>query len=124
MRTLFFALLVLLTGTSASSMTAETQLRLFANCAGRLTAELEHAWLLDTGSASMIENQRAQVVDLLSAVIPPDRGWEVLNWRIDARAAQRALLQRATFGKDTHDAQWARDAAALYLNDCTGLLLS
>ena len=124
MRTLLPTLLCLLVCTPGYATTGDSQLRTFANCAGRLTAQLEHAWLMHDDSAETIEDQRAQVVELLSAIMPQEAGRDVLNWRIDARAAQRALLQRATFTQDPSEAEWAGNLAQQYVADCTGFLLS
>lgn len=108
----------------AWGLPADQQLRSFANCAGRLTAELEHAWLTYDDRADVIEAQRKQVVELLNAVLPQNRGREVLAWRVEARAAQRALLMRATFADNSDDAAWAAKVASEYRADCTSFLLS
>lgn len=68
--------------------------------------------------------QRAAVIDLIDAVMPADRGREVLHWRISAKLAQSALLTRATFNDDRQDAAWAREQADRFARECTGLLLS
>lgn len=103
---------------------AEDQLRTFANCAGRLMAQLEHQWLVQSDDADITQHQRRQVVELLNAILPPERGREVLGWRADARAAHRALLQRAAFAQDETDAIWAAQMAEQYVADCTVFLLS
>ncbi len=122
---MFLCLLVMIgqPGVAAAASTDDL-LRTFASCAGRLTAQLEHQWLLQSDDAQDTEHQRAEVVALLSAIMPDDRGRQVLSWRTDARAAQRALLQRAQFGTDPDDAAWAARTAGRYVADCTGFLLS
>lgn len=114
---------LVLTG-PAQALTPETQLRTFAACAGRLTAQLEHAWLFASEDSHKIERQRSQVVELLMAVAPSNRGRDILHWRIEARAAHRALLSRASFGASDDDATWAMTLAENYVADCTGFLLS
>ncbi len=103
---------------------ADEQLRTFAACAGRLSAQMEHQWMFDGDASEITKRQRAQLIDLVSAVMAPDQGREVLNWRISAKAAHHALLTRATFNDDPADAAWAADMAALQTADCTALLLS
>ncbi len=102
----------------------EGQLRAFANCAGRLTAQLEHQWLMQSEASDITQHQRSQIVDILHSIIPEDRGREVLSWRTDARAAQRALLNRAQFSKNPADAAWAATQAEVLLADCTSYLTS
>lgn len=124
MRTLLCLFLILGQPSLAQVNTPEGQLRMFANCAGRLTAQLEHQWLLQDANSDETERQRADIVDILAAITPKDRGRDVLSWRIEARAAQRKLLSRATFATNPQDAIWAADMAESYLSDCTGYLLS
>lgn len=124
MRTLLCLLLMLGQPSLAQASSPEDQLRTFATCAGRLTAQLEHQWLMQTAGADALQRQRGQIVELLEAVMPRDRGRDVLNWRIEARAAQRALLQRATFGTQADDAAWASQMAEQFMADCTVFLLS
>jgi len=74
MRTLLCLLLMLGQPSITSAFSAEDQLRTFANCSGRLTAQLEHQWLMQTDDIDQTERQRAQLVELLNAVMPADRG--------------------------------------------------
>ncbi len=108
----------------AQAFDPEQQLREFATCAGRLSAVMEHQWLFDGAAADRTKAQRAAVIDLVEAVMPPDRGRDVLHWRISAKLAQSALLTRATFNEDPVDAAWAREQAKRFERACTGLLLS
>jgi len=124
MRSLLCLLLMLGQPSLAQVNTAEGQLRMFANCAGRLTAQLEHQWLLQSENADQIERQRTEIVMILQSMVTRDRGRDVLSWRTEARAAQRALLNRASFAADKSDASWAADKAESYLLECTGFLLS
>ncbi len=70
------------------------------------------------------EAQRASMLSLVEAIMTPDQGRDVLNWRIDAKQAHAVLLTRATFNDDADDAAWALNRAEAYLAACTGLLLS
>lgn len=107
----------------ASPIVAGTDLtRTFASCAGRLSAVMEHQWLMSDPGAKVTEIRRQTMISLLEAVINAGQGREVLNWRIDAKQAQSVLLTRATFNDDPADAHWAHTRAETELAACTGLL--
>lgn len=107
----------------AASGTQDT-LRLFASCAGRLSAQMEFQWLVGDPAAEATESQRSHLISLIEAVQSDADGRHILNWRIDAKVAQAALLSRAHFNDDPQDATWAAEMAAQLTSDCTGLLLS
>ncbi|HEV8035877.1 hypothetical protein [Yoonia sp.] len=108
----------------AQPIDADEQLRTFATCAGRLSAVMEHQWMFDGPASERTEDLRDAVLELVEAVMPAERGAEVLQWRISAKVAQAALLRRASFNNDTRDAAWARTQAGRLEQECTGLLLS
>ena len=124
MRTLLCLFLMLGQPSFAQVNTPDGQLKTFANCAGRLTAQLEYQWLHQIAGSDQTQRQRAEIVMILETMISEDRGREVLGWRTDARAAQRGLLERASFATDPADAAWAAQQAESYLLECTGFLLS
>lgn len=95
----------------------------FATCTGRLSAQMEHQWLISDPSADRTEAQRAAMISLLEATTPPGGGRDVLARRIDAKQAQAVLLTRATFNDDPEDALWARRRAESEIAACVGLLL-
>lgn len=95
-------------------------LRHFASCAGRLSAQMEHEWLLNDPASDTTESYRALMIELIDAIMDPDDGRDVLNWRVDAKIAHAALLTRATFQAD----RWASNRAQDMVNDCTALLIS
>lgn len=99
-------------------------LRTFAACAGRLSAVMEYQWMFDGAASEVTQTQRGYVLDLLDAVMEPDQGRDVLQWRLAAKQAQSVLLTRATFNDDPTDAAWARVQADRYAQACTALLLS
>lgn len=70
----------------------------FASCAGRLSALMEHQWLTNGPASETTGRQRAEMLALLDAIMAPDKARQVLNWRIEAKAAHAALLTRTTFG--------------------------
>ena len=96
--------------------------RAFAECAGRFSASMEHAWLMQDPGADRFERDRAAFVDLLDAVGGAS-GRQALAQRIDAKAAQARLLQEASFGTDSERAAWALRRADEQLATCRLLLL-
>jgi hypothetical protein len=116
LRTVFAALLGLIL--LAPPGRADPLLREFAVCAGRMTAQVEHDWLMmqDAGAAMAA---RDGLVALVAALALPDDAPQVTLWRTTARIATRALLERATFRNDAA----ARDRAADLVNHCRALVL-
>ena len=95
----------------------------FANCAGRLSAQMEHQWLINDANADRTKAHRAAMIALLEATMPRDGGRDVLARRIEAKQAQAVLLTRATFNDDADDAQWALRRAEMEIAHCVGMLL-
>ena len=122
LRTIGFCLLGFLP--AAPAFAHDDPLQTFASCAGRLSAEMEHQWLMSDPATDRTEAQRASMLSLVEAIMTPDQGRDVLTWRIDAKQAHAVLLTRATFNDDADDAAWALNRAEAYLAACTGLLLS
>ncbi len=110
-------------GVPAAASPADDLLRTFARCAGQLLAATEHAWLIQDPRAETYEGQRAAFLALLEAVTPEARAAEARSFRISARAAQRALLNQASFGADRQKASWAERRATYQLQQCQGLVL-
>ena len=107
-----------------TSVHAQDIVQTFATCTGRLSAQMEHEWLMNDPASERTETHRATMIALLDAVSPPNRGRDILAWRIDAKSAHAMLLTRATFNDDTEDAAWALRRAQTQVSACTGLLLS
>lgn len=107
-------------GPPAAASTMET----FAACTGRLSAELEHAWLMGEEGEASLAAQRSAFIEILSAITPPDESRRALSVRIDAKQAHAVILTRATFADDPSQIQWATAQARLHLRACTDLLLS
>lgn len=76
--------LIALTAAPAAALdgTADPQLRFFAGCAGRLSALMEHQWNYDTTAVAQTTRYRAEMIDLVSAVMPSDAGRDVLLMRV------------------------------------------
>ncbi|MFZ5962241.1 hypothetical protein ACOXXX_04755 [Thalassococcus sp. BH17M4-6] len=98
--------------------------RLFAGCAGRMSALMEHQWMFDGAASDRTKKVRAGFVALVEASVGQGvTGRDALNWRIDAKMAQARLLQLATFSDDARIVRQARRRADLYLAECENLLL-
>lgn len=115
---------VLLAASSAGSPAhADPDLpRLFATCAGQFSAAVAHSWLTQDPDRARLESDHATFRMLLEAM-GLDTDPDTLNLRIDARAAQAALLQAASFGTDTTRALKAKRRANAQINTCRLLLL-
>lgn len=96
----------------------------FASCAGRLSAQMEHEWLMTDAASARTAALREAMIELVEAVMPNDRGREVLAVRIEAKQAQAALLTRATFQPDKSGADWAARRAESEIAACTALLVA
>ncbi len=96
----------------------------FAGCAGRLSAQMEHEWLLSDPDAERTEAHRGAMVGLLQATMPADAGREILAHRIQVKAAHSRLLTRASFNNDPDDARWARLRAETEIATCLSMMLN
>ncbi|WP_281995606.1 hypothetical protein [Ruegeria faecimaris] len=95
----------------------------FAACAGRFSAELEHAWLMNDDRTDQIAHRRAQFIDLLNTTVPDDQRRHALHLRIDAKMAHAKLLSAARFSHDADRSKWAVRRARAEIDYCTGFLL-
>lgn len=119
-----FAALSLAAATAGPLRAGQDMHWTFADCAGRLSALMEHQWLMGDPRADQTKAQRAAMIGLMEATMPPHEGREVLARRIEAKQAQAVLLTRATFNRDSADADWALRRAEMQISACVGLLLS
>ena len=106
---------------AAAPARAEPLAERFAACTGRLSAQMEHHWLLSR-PADTIARRREAMISLLEAVQPPGGGPALLARRIEAKHAQAALLTRASFNDDPADAHWALARAEGEIASCAALL--
>ena len=95
----------------------------FADCTGRLSAQMEHQWIVDPPASDLTRSQRGRMIELLEAAMLPEDGRRVLIRRIEAKMAQAQLLTRARY--DAHPGQAARAQALAdrQLSACLSLLL-
>jgi hypothetical protein len=103
---------------SGSPVSADPLLREFAVCAGRYSALVEHLWLVDGPASERAAEMRDGFLALVEAVEEPGMEAAVMGWRIEAKAGQRALLQRTFFTQD----QAAGTRSSQLLQGCTDLI--
>lgn len=123
MKTFAGAAMLMVLPCLAPAQSGDPLLQRFAECAGRMSAQMEYAWLVGIPPED-ITAQRAAMIGLLDAVTPPEARRDALALRIEAKAAHWRLLTRATFNDDPADADWALTRAQQAVAGCTALALS
>ncbi len=117
-------LLVLMGSLQAPAAFAQTaDLHTFASCAGRLSALMEHQWLLSDPSSDITARQREGMLSIVAALSEPGQEAVALAWRIEAKAAQADLLTRARFDTNEATAAQAARRSDELLGMCRSLLL-
>lgn len=94
-----------------------------ASCTGRLSAEMEFAWLMNAPDADELEIRRAHLIDILESLGPGDDPRRRMALRIETKMAHARLLSTAYFGKDETRAIWAKKQAMRQISSCESLLL-
>ena len=130
LRTLSVALVATLAAVPGGALpfSASERALAFAACAGRYSAEVEHDWLLHPAESPAAEARRDAFLALLDAVapdaihdgVPPHL---LMATRLEEKAAQAALLQRAAFHTDPLAADAALAAAERRIAACGGWIL-
>ena len=115
--------ILIILGLCGPAVADDALLHLFAGCTGQISAEMEHAWLMNDERAPALAAQRLKFVSILDAIMPRDRARETLNHRINAKLAHSAILTTATFGTDPRLVRMAKKTALLRLTQCQNLLL-
>lgn len=99
---------------------------LFARCAGRLGAEETHGWLTGAPGGAARRGARQAMEELLQAAADPAAGPDavahLLALKVEAKLAQRALLERAQFSRDPVEASRAGRLAHVLLAPCLAAL--
>lgn len=98
-------------------------LRLFATCTGRLSALREDQWHGAGALADQSAARMAMMAELTQAMTPAGAEAQVMGWRVEAKAAQAALLSTARFGQDRSTAERAAGMAEHQIAPCRSLLL-
>ena len=126
LKTYLFAAALTISPPTAHAVTgdADDLTRFFARCTGQFSALMEFQWLTNDPAADQTEQYRAQMIDLLEAVMPTDQGRAVLSLRINAKVAFAALLHRGYFSEDAEDAVWVQTRVDREIANCRGLLLN
>ena len=101
---------------------ATDALPLFATCTGRFSALIEHQWLTGEASDSTAAD-RAAMLALLEAVTGADQRTEAMALRVEAKLAEAALLEQASFGP-VANRLWARARAQTLVEECRSMLLT
>jgi hypothetical protein len=122
-RSLRTCLAVFLLGVSSGPGATEALLQQFAVCAGRLSAVMEDQWMFDGPASEHTRGELAAMVALVEALMPPESGVRVMDWRIKAKVAQRALLHQARFRTDARLSAVAMARAETLTAECRSLLL-
>lgn len=107
---------------AGSALAQQDLLRHFATCTGRLSAQMEHQWLIGDQGSSRTEALRDEIVGLLDAVTTHASASRALGARIDAKHAHAALLQVASFGRDRRTATHAMNLALQQVAVCRRLI--
>ena len=98
-------------------------MHIFAGCTGRVSAQMEHAWLMNDARAGELADLRLKLVGILEAIMPADQARATLNHRIEVKRAHSAMLTTATFGTNPRQAKMALRAAQIQVDACRNLLL-
>lgn len=96
-------------------------LRFFATCAGRMSALMEHQWIVDGPASDATKAKRQSVLEVVEALTPPGQAPTVMGWRIEAKAAHAALLAATRHGDPAAMHRAERRALALQ-RECDALL--
>lgn len=116
-------LAVFMLGAMPAPGAADPLLREFAVCAGRLSATMEDQWMFDGPGSERTAEELAAVVSLIEASMAPGDGRQVMAWRIDAKVAQKGLLQQARFTRDARLAKMAAARAEALAASCRSMVL-
>lgn len=122
LKTLGFAAFITCLATTAAKPDDDL-LRRVTDCVGRLSAQIEHHWLMSDQPTEQMQTQRAHLVDILDTLTTPDTATRVLAKRIDAKMAHASLLTQAAFSEDERRAGWAEKRAEQELAQCDTILL-
>lgn len=118
----------LTTASLALPFSPSERAQLFANCAGRLAALEEHQRMFDGQASEKTQVVMSQFEALIDAIRPDAiaygmPGRQIWSWRINAKHAQSALLQRATFSPDARMVERAQTASDQYIAECEQLVI-
>ncbi|MEO9514148.1 MAG: hypothetical protein ABJH45_26470 [Paracoccaceae bacterium] len=110
-----------ISGFAAQARATDT-LSLFAQCAGRFSAEMEFAWLIGDQDSETPKQLRSHFIDMIDAILAPGDGPNVLARRIEAKVAHTALLSRAQFSENPTEIRIAAQTAERDVAFCRAML--
>ena len=96
-------------------------LRFFATCAGRMSALMEHQWIVDGPASDVTKARRQSVLEVVAALTPAGQEARVMGWRVEAKAAHAALLAATRQGDPAAVRRAERRAMGL-MAECDALL--
>ena len=126
LRTVFRATALMLAlvptgGAWAGDRLADDPLYLFATCTGRLSALMEHQWIVDGPASDRTRQDRDAMLTLVDAAMREGEAVQVMAWRIEAKAAHAALLAQSR-SADAALALRAERRAAVLMRDCSAIM--
>jgi hypothetical protein len=122
LKTFFTMLSMVLALPVATRADQPIELRLFAECAGRLSATVEHAWLVGTDDTAL-RAQKDGFADLIEALASPNDRVQVMDWRVRAKMDHKRLLSLSVFATEPRLARLATMQAQAHQNRCGAVLL-
>jgi hypothetical protein len=99
---------------------ADDPLYLFATCTGRLSALMEHQWIVDGPASDRTRQDRDAMLTLVEAAMRQGAEVQVMAWRIEAKVAHAALLAQSR-SLDVAQAKRAERRAGLLMRDCSAI---
>ncbi len=108
-------------GVRADTDIPDDPLHFFATCAGRMSALMEHQWLVDGPASEITQARRELVLDVVASLTPPGQEVQVMAWRVEAKAAHAALLGQSRHGPAPDQTRAAKRAETL-LRSCEAYL--
>ncbi len=118
----YAAVAICLAVTAAQS--EDSLLNRVTECVGRLSAQMEHHWLLPDATGRQVETERSHLLDVLDAIVTPETASRALSVRIEAKMAHAALLTQSAFSRDERRSAWANKRAREEIDQCRDMLLS
>lgn len=80
--------------------------------------------MFDGPASERTAEELGAMVSLIEASMEPDAGGQVMDWRIKAKVAQRALLAQARLARDARVAEMAAARAEALAASCRAMVLS
>jgi hypothetical protein len=115
--------LVFQAATTSAQSNLSDPLYLFASCTGRLSAMVEHQWLIGDPGSDGTAALRDGMVQLMDAAMAEGQAQQAMAWRLEAKVAAAGLFNRALFSQNPAVAAWSRQRAMTLIEECRALIL-